>query len=155
MKYAVILTSLDSDGNKLAGLLLKLFSGSGQSFLKVTWRILDKPPTQDVVTTTLDILSGYCSSIRPGAVPDLTLDDLKRDALEFIDSSSEALVIRETGYRLEPQLQAIRFLSGLGYPVLRPVLKGSNATGSLMRRKLEPVLQPMKEQIKILLGGGC
>ena len=154
-KISGVLKSLDSGGNKLAGLLLKLFSGSGQSFLKVTWRILDKPPTQDVVTTTLDILSNYCSSIRPGTVPDMTLDVLQRDALEFIDSSSEALIIREAGFRLEPQLQAVRFLSGLGYPALRPGLKGSNATGSLMRRKLEPILQPMKEQINILLGGGC
>lgn len=148
-----LLAPLAHAGNELAALLLKLFSNSGQSFLKVISRILEKPPTQDVVTTTFEILNEYCSCIRPGAVPEMTLDDLSVDAQEYIDSNKEALAIRDTGCRLEPQLHAIRLLSGLGYPALRPILKGSNATGSLMRRKLEPVLQPVKEQINILLGG--
>ena len=43
-------------------------------------------------------------------------------------------------------------LSGLGYGVLRPELKGSSAAGGLMRRKLEPVLRGISDQISVLLG---
>jgi len=36
--------------------------------------------------------------------------------------------------------------------VLRPVLRDSTAIGSLMRRKLEPVIGPLLEQIEVLQG---
>jgi hypothetical protein len=53
---------------------------------------------------------------------------------------------------LAPELRALRVLSGLGYGVVRPALGGTDAIGSLMRRKLEPVLGPVNEQIRILRG---
>jgi hypothetical protein len=46
----------------------------------------------------------------------------------------------------------MRLLSGLGYGVLRPVLRDSTAMGSLMRRKLKPVLDPLLAQIEVLQG---
>ncbi len=52
--------------------------------------------------------------------------------------------------RLGEPLRAMRVLSGLSYGVVRPVFRDSTAIGSLMRRKLEPVLVPLLEQIKIL-----
>jgi hypothetical protein len=41
-------------------------------------------------------------------------------------------------------------LSGLGYGVLRPVLRDTTAIGSLMRRKIEPVMTPLLEKIALL-----
>jgi len=38
---------------------------------------------------------------------------------------------------------AIRVLSGLSYGVVRQVFSGTTAIGSLMRRKLEPVMAPL------------
>ncbi len=50
----------------------------------------------------------------------------------------------------QPALLSLHCLSGLGYGVVRPVFCKTTAIGSLMRRKLEPVLQPLDELISIL-----
>jgi hypothetical protein len=44
----------------------------------------------------------------------------------------------------------MRVLSGVGYGVLRPVLGDSTAIGSLMRRKLAPVVNPLLREMAIL-----
>jgi hypothetical protein len=40
-------------------------------------------------------------------------------------------------------LVALRVLSGLSYGIVRPVFRDSTAIGSLMRRKLQPVMTPL------------
>ena len=51
---------------------------------------------------------------------------------------------------LAPRVCAMRLLSGLSYGVVRPALRDSTAIGTLMRRKLEPVLAPVRAQIAVL-----
>ena len=50
----------------------------------------------------------------------------------------------------EAQLQALRVMSGLSYGVVRPVFRDSTAIGSLMRRKLQPVLVPLLAELSRL-----
>jgi hypothetical protein len=47
----------------------------------------------------------------------------------------------------------MRVLSGVGYGVIRPVLRDPTTLGSLMRRKLKPVIEPMQAHIARLRGG--
>lgn len=44
-------------------------------------------------------------------------------------------------------LRVLRVMSGLGYGVVRPVFGDSTAIGSLMRRKLQPVLTPLLTEL--------
>jgi hypothetical protein len=44
---------------------------------------------------------------------------------------------------LRDALVAARVLSGLSYGVVRPVFRGTTAIGSLMRKKLAPVMQQL------------
>ena len=53
---------------------------------------------------------------------------------------------------LRDELVTLRLLSGLGYGVLRPVLRDTTASGSLLRRKLEPVLGPLLQRLETLQG---
>ena len=41
-------------------------------------------------------------------------------------------------------------LSRLGEPVVAPILSRTTAVGALMRRKLEPVLNPILQQFAVL-----
>ena len=50
------------------------------------------------------------------------------------------------------EVEAMHILSGLGYGVLRPELKGVRLRAVLMRRKLEPVLQGISAQIRCCWG---
>ena len=52
---------------------------------------------------------------------------------------------------LNPQFVALRVLSGLGYGVVRPVFSRTDAMGSLMRRKLEPIMGTLMHHVDRLL----
>ena len=114
--------------------------------------ILAKPPTQDVVNITFDVVRGYCSVIRPEGNPDLSWEPLRAEAAAFAQASPDAGAVLAVAPELEAELLALRLLSGLGYGLLRPLLKGSSAMGSLMRRKLEPVLTPLVHELNLLRG---
>ena len=133
------------------GVLLKSLSESGQLFLDACLRIIHKRPSQDVITTTLEALRDYYAVLRPAGDPDLTLEQLHDGASAFVNSAPLQPVLAKMP-SLRRDFQAIHVLSGLGFGVLRPELKGSSAMGGLMRRKLEPVLRGISDQINVLLG---
>ncbi|MCG8428088.1 MAG: sulfur reduction protein DsrS [Chromatiales bacterium] len=144
------LVPLVAQENRAAKLLLHLLSGKGQTFLMTAQKILAKPPTQDIVNTTLDVIRYYCAAIRPEDDSGLTIEELEAEAEHYISNDVEAVACLERLPELEKELQAMRILSGSSYGILRPVLAGSTALGSLMRKKLQPVMGPYQEQISIL-----
>ena len=143
---------LSGDDTPAAGLLLKSLSESGQTLLDACLRILNKPPTQDVITDTLDVMRDYYSALRPAGDPDLAWQQLCDEAAVYVSRTPSLQPLFTRAPALRKEVMAMRVLSGLGYGVLRPVLKGSTATGGLMRRKLEPVLGGISDQLRVLLG---
>lgn len=147
------LDTLTASGNRVAHLLSRSMAGGGQAFFDTCLRILKKPVTQDVVITTLEVMRGHHGELRPEGDPDLEMSDLQREARAFADTNEQARTVLSVAPQLRKEIEALRVFSGLGYGVLRPELRGSTAMGSLMRRKLEPVLTSLTGQINILLGG--
>lgn len=149
------LLTLAREGNSCAVTLRRVQSSSGQTFLRTLSSVLRKPPTQDVVQATFDIVRDYFSSLRPDGDPDLPLVDLIEDAQTFtcVEYAPESVrACNAVAPSLGAEISAMRLLSGLGYGVLRPVLRDPTAMGSLMRRKLQPVTDSVLEQIDILQG---
>jgi hypothetical protein len=151
------LGALARAGNPCASLLMKILSSPGQSFLDVLSGVLAKPPTQDVIHATLELVRNYFAPMRPGGDPDLTLTELIEDARGFAASPRAPEAVHacyEAAHSLGAEIDAMRLLSGVGYGVLRPVLGDSTASGSLMRRKLKPVTDLLLAQIGVLLAKG-
>ncbi len=152
---AVAIADSASQGNRCARLFARIDSGAGQTFLKTVATVLAKPPSQDVVTTTFDCLRGYFADLGRDADPDCPLEDLIVDAEGYASiAGSDADVaqwLREWP-ALAGEVAAMRVLSGVGYGVIRPVLRDSTALGSLMRRKLAPVIEPVQQRLGLLLG---
>ncbi len=148
--YQQLRSAID-DENSVAQLLLRVMSPSGQAFLTTVIKVLNKPMTQEMVTTTLDVLADYFSVMRPDGRVDETLDKLEQDAEEYINNARDELqgIIRKCADCEQP-LYSMRLLSGLSYGVIRPCLGDSTAIGSLMRRKLEPVMTPLLQYLKNL-----
>jgi hypothetical protein len=148
------LQALAEAGNAHAASLLQVLSPQGQAFLATSIRVLQKPSTQDVVTIVLDILAHRFRDMRPEGDPDQVMDELIAEASEFCSGSgsADAKACVEAAQELLPELTAMRILSGMGYGVVRPVFRDTTAIGSLMRRKLEPVVGPIMEQLRILQG---
>jgi hypothetical protein len=152
---AQALGAVAEGGNRCAGLVLRVVSSGGQTFLESISTVLAKPPTQDVVTAGLDVLRGYFGPVRAEGDPNLALEELLAEAEHFVspETSPDPYGVREclaADPRLARDIAAMRVLSGVGYGVLRPLLADSTAIGSLMRRKLAPALEPLLRQIDLL-----
>jgi len=155
--HARYLRPLAQAGNPCAALLLRVQSSPGQTFLDTLATVLAKPPTQDLVQATFDLVRTYFSPLRPDGDPDLPLEALLQDARDHAcadDSPEDVRACCDAAPGLVAEISAMRLLSGLGYGVLRAVLRDSTAIGSLMRRKLKPVIDPLMEQIGVLQGRG-
>jgi len=155
--HARHLRPLAQAGNPCATMLLRVQSSPGQTFLNTLATVLAKPPTQDLVQATFDLVRAYFSPLRPDGDPDSPLEALVQDARDYTcaDKNPEDVrPCREAAPSLMPEISAMRLLSGLGYGVLRPVLRDSTAIGSLMRRKLKPVIDPLSKRIDTLRGRG-
>ncbi|MGB5735095.1 MAG: sulfur reduction protein DsrS [Thiohalocapsa sp.] len=152
------LSTESDDGNAVAGSLLRVVGGPGQTFLKTVSAVLAKPPNQDVVTAIFDCLRSYFVAIRPDGDPRLTLEELIADADAFVDPATAPTPVRRLLQRLptaRDDLIAMRLLSGPGYGLIRPVLSDPTTLGSLMRRKLAPIIEPLQTQITRLRGGAA
>ncbi|MGD8911897.1 MAG: sulfur reduction protein DsrS [Candidatus Thiodiazotropha sp.] len=149
-KEKAVLLPLSHQGNPFAAQLLRIHSSSGQGFISTLLKVMEKPANQDVVTTLLDIVREYLQSLRPTGDPDLTLEALEAQA-EGLCSEDFLACCDAVGQR-ESELRTLYLLSGLGYGVVRPVLYDTDAIGSLMRKKLLPVFEPLREILQRLQG---
>lgn len=138
--------------NGIALQLLRVMGAAGQVYLSTVATVLTKPPNQDVVSALFDCLREYFSVLRPDGDPRLDLAALEADASTFVASDAGAIAVLEICPELRSELEAMRFLSGVGYGLIRPVLSDPTTLGSLMRRKLKPITDPIEARLTLLRG---
>jgi hypothetical protein len=115
-------------GDALAQLFVRCYGPSGQSFLRVSALVLEKPPAPEAVFLMLDILGRYFS----GA--------------SGLDHGAD------WPEHLQGEAQAMAMLGRLSHADARPILNKTTAVGPLMRRHLEPLFQPVLAHIHLLRG---
>ncbi|MBK1630520.1 sulfur reduction protein DsrS [Thiohalocapsa halophila] len=147
------LAPLSGAGNPAARLLLRALSGAGQTYLKTVAAVLEKPPNQDVVTAAFDCLRDYFADLRPEGDPKLPLPELEAEARAFAAGDGAPVAVQAllaSCPQARGDVAAMRILSGVGYGVIRPVLRDPTTLGSLMRRKLQPIMDPIQAQLASL-----
>ncbi|QYZ65299.1 MAG: sulfur reduction protein DsrS [Gammaproteobacteria bacterium (ex Lamellibrachia satsuma)] len=155
--HAGSLVTLAEVGNPYAEIVLKILSAPGQSFIDTVGRVMVKPANQEVVTLLLDVLRDYFTPLRPEGNPDLTLEALEEEAEQLLAGKAGSHAFQsclDAVPELAGELKAMRIFSGMGYGVVRPVFSHSDAIGTLMRRKLEPVFTPLMAYLRVLKGDG-
>ncbi|MEJ2452699.1 MAG: sulfur reduction protein DsrS [Candidatus Thiodiazotropha sp.] len=143
------LQHLAEAGNRFAQQYLRVTTAAGQAFLATVLKVMEKPANQDVVTLLLEVVREYLSPLRPEGDPDLTLEALMRQ-VESNTPPDLSDCIEAVPDRAQ-ELHNLYLLSGLGYGVVRPVFSKTDAIGSLMRKKLEPVFAPLRMKLESLL----
>ena len=154
--FNTALQALSEAGNPFASQLLRLLSESGQAFLMTAHSVMKKPTNQDVVVTLIEAIEEYFAQVRPDI-------DTATDIEQIITASStlcqagqsEQLdAILNTIPDARPQLEAMLCLSLVSVSLLNPIFGRTDAVGSVMRRRIEPVTTPLFEQFAKLMTPG-
>ena len=148
------LEPLLAQGNPYAKQLERTLSGAGQMFLQISEEVLRRPEDQDVVVALLNALAAFFFTVRPASCG---------GSVEAILAETEALcagdampvdlrTLLNTAPELANEVRAMLALSCMNAEVAAPVLARTTATGTLMRKKLEPVAVPILQQMAVLRG---
>jgi hypothetical protein len=152
--YKNTLVPLAESGNAIAGMLLKVFSSSGQTFLVAFSDILVRPSNQDEVSAVLNAVGQYFCTIRTinAEVRDIDwlagqvdlLCDHTRNGLDGVNEILSELP------KLLPEIKAILFLAHVSENLVTPVFALTDAVGTVMRKKIEPITKLLLEQVTVL-----
>ncbi|WP_428624488.1 sulfur reduction protein DsrS [Sedimenticola sp.] len=148
-----ILGALIRQGNPYARLVEKLLDSPGQTFANTVIDALTRPANQDVVSALFKAVGDYFSPIRTHTTEIRQISE--------IDAVVDALTTTEQGNlhqllhalpELQVEIRAMLFLAHLDDAVLTPILSLTDAVGSVMRKKLQPVSEPLIQNMNCLLG---
>ncbi|BAZ94305.1 hypothetical protein TspCOW1_07300 [Thiohalobacter sp. COW1] len=151
------LALLLEQGNPAARLLDRIYSPAGQAYLRTVETVLRKPNNQDVVVELFEALKDYFS---PVAAPGERLCEIdavlmqaetrRRDPAASGDAPLAELL--EAVPEHADAVQALCVFAGVGERLVAPIFARTDAIGSVMRRKIEPVTTPLFDHLQVLRG---
>jgi hypothetical protein len=156
------LDGLLAEENPFAVQLCRLLSPAGQTYLACVETVLKKPSNQDVMVELLCALEAYSAVLPLRKRRKFDISEVLELSGGLSADADAGLVCTNAaaGQSLQALLQvlagdeqyirAMLFLAMLGEPVLDPVFSRTDAIGTVMRKKLRPVTEPIHEQIDIL-----
>ncbi len=149
------LAVLIEQGNPYALMLEKVLSAKGQAFIKTIEDALKKPGNQDVVVSLLAAVSKYFESIVPERFSEENIDTICAEAESLCCGNNEEInavvsVLGNTVDDVKKYLCAMTVLACLSVKLVNPIFARSDAIGTVMRKKIKPVTDPVFEQLQIL-----
>lgn len=149
------LLPLIEQGNAYAIMLDKVLSPKGQAFIKTIEDALKKPGNQDVVVSLLSAVSKYFETIVPEQFAEHDIESIcsEAEALccgEDAQLNEVVLALEGTTDNAQKYLCAMTVLACLSVKLVNPIFSRSDAIGTVMRKKIKPVTDPVLEQLNIL-----
>lgn len=156
--YEAIVQKIQSQleqGNVYALLLEKVLSKTGQAFIKTTEEALKKPGNQDVVVSLLEAIAAYFKPVTQDAFIGEDIEKICVDAEAFCCSNDSAInaLLKESGDdtdAIKKYLCAITVLACLSVKLVNPVFARTDAIGTVMRKKIKPITDPIYVQLTTL-----
>ncbi len=141
--------------NAYAVMLEKVLSEKGQATIKTIEDALKKPGNQDVVVSLLAAVAKYFERIIPQQFTEDDINCICTEAELLCNSQhkeikSVVLALKDEVEKIQHYLSAITVLACLSVKLVNPVFSRSDAIGTVMRKKIKPVTDPVFEQLKIL-----
>jgi hypothetical protein len=147
------LQALSDESNRMAAILQRVLSSEGQSFLHTAEAILRKPSNQEVVCALMNAMGNYFSDHQMPEQGEQDIHALLSHA-ESVCKEGEAAAVIAALPELQAEVLALQVLAGISDEVCTPVFARTDAIGTVMRKKLEPVTTPIFEQFATLRGTG-
>ena len=148
------LAELDAAGQPVARQLLRVLSPAGQAYIRTAATVIKKPANQDVVVALLDAIESYFATVCPARPASSEMSELVAQANQSCTEKAVPAIneVLERAPESEALLQAMLVLSWLGVHLVNPVFAQTDAIGTVMRRKLEPVSGPILDMLMTLSG---
>ncbi len=136
--------------NSYASHLLRLLDSEGQSFLEVAEDVMQNPYDQEVASALFNAIGRYLRELRSReAVRELeALETLIDELLEGAD----ARALLEALPQLQGELRALLMLAHVSEYLLNPIFGQTDAVGTVMNEKIEPITLPLRRAIAVLRG---
>lgn len=153
------LSSLLQKKNPYALMLEKTFSAKGQAFIDTVKEALKKPGNQDVVISLFAAIANYFVSTVPEKYTEDNIELICAEAISLSGSNNKqiqevVLALNGINENVQQYLSAIIVLACLSVNLVNPIFARSDAIGTVMRKKIKPVTDPVFEQLKILQYNG-
>ena len=147
------LAQLLAKNNPYARQLLRYLSQSGQAYLKTVFRVFDKAATQDTVVSMFLAFARYHSKLKLSESPQRDILEAIKIAQAEFDAPSDPQLSELVVTLPEQREKIISMLvfAQMGEVTLYPIFGVSDALGSVMRKKLKPLTDPLRSQLSLLL----
>ncbi len=155
--YLPLLRELESAGNPFAVMLMRLLSEKGQTFISTCLHILKRPANQDVVVAFLEALETYFAVVRLTDFHYRSVDDIivqvdrvlsaNHDEMRA-DTALEQLI--QAVPQLQDEIRSMLILAHTGVAAINPIFAITDAVGSVMRKKIEPLSKPVVQCLSSL-----
>lgn len=151
-QFQPALESLQRQGNVYAELLDRLLDAEGQRFAATVVDAMRRPADQDVVSALFNAVGSYFGSGRknPEQFREMVLIEEEVARLKGHDPQLSALLAAVPA--LESEITAMLTLAHIDEAILIPLFSRTDAVGTLMRKKMEPISIPFMNQFAILRG---
>ncbi|MCY3803276.1 MAG: sulfur reduction protein DsrS [Gammaproteobacteria bacterium] len=137
-------------GNEYAKLLCRTLGHSGQAFLHVADLVLQKPNDQEAVVALLNAIGKYFECEKTGTRTCRDMQSLSNHVGVLFSDDPKLEKILSIDPDLQPQLDALLSLSMVSESLVDPIFGMTDAIGTVMRKKIEPVTQPIAGYIRLL-----
>jgi hypothetical protein len=131
--------------------LASLFSAQGQATLEAMVAVLKKPNDQDVAVEIFNTIGGYFSIDQQQKFRWREINELEQYSDKILNSPSKDInsVIQDWA-DAKPYLYAVIYLSMVSETLLDPVFGVSDAIGSVMRKRIAHLTDPILKQLNHL-----
>ncbi|PWQ98151.1 hypothetical protein [Leucothrix pacifica] len=145
---ALLATQL-AEGNAFAKVFAYQLSAAGQAWLQLLALALKKPVDPDVVVALFHAVDQRfdCPAKPDRGVRDINDIDIDAVSAEYPELAELRDTINESQQTL---LEAGLLLAMVGEHTLNPIFGGNDSVGTVMRKRLAPLTEPLLEKIDIL-----
>ena len=154
-EYSNVLSGLQD--NPVAKQLLRCLSGKGQAFLKTSLTVLRKPGNQEVAIQLMQAIADYFEFVKPADfIP-------ANDFASLPEKAKKCLTNTDCGYTkyiqevlqkvagAENLIEAMLVLAQLDVHLVNPIFARTDSMGTVMRKKLQPVFDPITEYVEMFV----
>jgi hypothetical protein len=144
-------TQIDNQ-NPYALMLRRILSDRGQAFVHTAEAALKKPGDQQVVESLFNAIAIYFYTIRPEAFTPHDIEAICSETGCLCEApDAEALqAVLAAMPEMKDKIQAMLIMSCLSVCLLNPVFSQTDAIGTMMRKKIQHITDPIVAQLGVL-----